>query len=108
MVSATAQRKQTEGKAAVEVANRRLKTENRKQDSGDRIITASAPGIAAEEPPDCQTQTFNGTVPAQGFQRILGTSGGKPAGGRGKGRYAQLVAFNQQDQGKGQNLFQTV
>jgi len=39
---------------AAEAANRRLKTENRAQDSGDGVIPAAAPGIAAEKTPDSQ------------------------------------------------------
>ena len=64
----------------------------------NRVISASAPRIAAQDSPDGEVESFDGSVLDEGLPRILRTSRGEAARGRRVGRNRSLVEANRQDE----------
>lgn len=56
-----------------------------------RIITASAPGVAAEDAPCREDEAFDGTMLAECLQTVLGACRGETAAGGLEGGYAHLI-----------------
>ena len=57
----------------------------------DRVVTAPAPGVAAQNAPKGQRSPFECPKPLDGLQTVLGAGGDKPAPGRKQGRHRRLV-----------------
>lgn len=64
----------------------------------DRVITGSAPRMAAAETADAEIQTFDNAVDLDSLYHILGASWTEAANTGEKGGYKFLVALNQQNQ----------
>ncbi len=75
---------------------------------GYRIISASAPWVAAEYSFDCKVQSFNWAVLLQCLQCVCGTCGGKSAAGRFERRNAYLVKSYQSNQWDGKGFFKNL
>ena len=63
-----------------------------------RVVSASAPRIAAQDSPDGEVESFDGAVFDECLPRILRTGRGETARGRRVGRDGGLVEANRQDE----------
>lgn len=66
------------------------------EESGYRIVSVSAPGMAAENATDCQVQPLERAVLAESLKRILRACGGEAAGRLLERRDADLIEADQQ------------
>ena len=72
----------------------------------NRVVTGSAPGMAAEDAFQREPEPLQRTIFAECLEGILGASGRKAAGRGLQRRDAQLVEFYQQDERRAQYLLQ--
>ena len=72
----------------------------------DGIITASSPGVAAENSADGKIQPLERSVLAEGLQGILGTSGRKTAAGWRERADAHLIELDQEHKRRNQYGFE--
>lgn len=66
--------------------------------SGDRVIAASTPWMAAEEAADGQIKSFHGTMFFEGFNGVFGAGRGESAGRQGQGGDAIPVEVERQQE----------
>ncbi len=78
--------------------------ERGRETSGNGVVAAAAPGVAAEQAPDCEPEAFEGAVFAECFEGVLGAGGGEAATRRFEGGDADLVEADQEDEGGGGGL----
>lgn len=64
--------------------------------------------MAAQNTPYAKVQAFYGAVLAEGFQCVLGASGGETTSGRCERAYAELIEFNQNHKGENQYFLEPV
>ena len=62
------------------------------------VVSAAAPGMTARESFERKPRSFQGTVLAQRFERVLGTGRRVAARSGSEGRYAALIELYQHDQ----------
>ena len=64
-----------------------------------RIITASAPWVAAEDAPCGEDEALDGAVLAEGLEAVLGACGGESAAWGLEGGYAHLIESDEHHEG---------
>jgi len=69
--------------------------------SRHRIVSASAPRITSQDPPDRKIQPLYGTMFFYGLKGVGRAGGCESAGSRLKRRDAVLIALNQQQEWQG-------
>jgi hypothetical protein len=55
------------------------------------VVARASPGVAAEDAPDSEEESLEGSVLEDGLTGILATGGCEATGGRGIGRDAHLI-----------------
>ncbi len=64
----------------------------------NRIVTIASPRMTTKNSTHGKVETFYNSVSLNGFDSILGTSGGKATGGRGQRRDKTLIEPDWEDQ----------
>lgn len=72
----------------------------------NRVVSAAAPRMTAEQPFESQPGAFERTVFAHRLQGVLRTRRHIATGGRLEGRYAVLVKFDKQNQQLAEQMFE--